>query len=205
MSDVKEEKKVEIREEEHVETKEGTKEKEIKTEETPKDEEKGREIIVRRRYHPLSMFREMDRFFSDITRWFDDMFWRPSRFFDFEPFSLKVFDDSYFFRTPLANVSEDDEGYHMTAELPGLEKGDLEITIHDGTLEIKGERKEEREEKKEGYVRKEYSSSSYYRSFRLPENVDEENIDATLDKGVLKLDLPKRELEEKEKKKIEVK
>ena len=195
MSDVKEEKKVEIKEEEHVKTKE----------ETPKDVEKGTDITLRRRYHPLTMFREMDRFFSDITRWFDDMFWRPSRFFDFEPFSLKVFDESDFFRTPLANVTEDDKGYQMTAELPGLEKGDLEITIHDGTLEIKGERKEEHEEKKEGFVRKEYSSSSYYRSFRLPENVDEEKIDATLEKGVLKLDMPKKEIEEKESKKIEVK
>jgi len=133
------------------------------------------------------------------------MFWRPSRFWDFEPFSLKIFDEDDFFRTPLANVTEDESGFHMTAELPGLEKGDLEITIHDGDLEIRGERKEEHEEKKEGYVRKEYSSSSYYRTFKLPENVDEEKIDATLDNGVLKLDLPKKVIEEKEKKKIEIK
>ena len=205
MSDVKEEKKVKIREEESIETKEEIKEKEVKTEETPKEEDKGKELTVRRRYHPLSMVKEMDRFFGDITRWFDDTFWRPSRFFDFEPFSLKEFDDSKFFRTPLSNVSEDDTGFHLTAELPGLEKGDLEITIHDGNIEIKGERKEEHEEKKEGFVRREYSSSSYYRNFKLPENVDEEKIDATLDKGVLKLDLPKKEMEEKERKQIEVK
>ena len=205
MSDVKEEKKIEIREEEDIKTKEDPKEKETKIEETPNEEEKGRELTLRHKYHPISMFREMDRFFGDITRWFDDMFWRPSRFFDFEPFSLRVLDDSDFFRTPLANVSEDEMGYQMTAELPGLEKGDLEITIHDGTLEIKGETKEEHEEKKEGFVRKEYSSSSYYRSFKLPENVDEEKIDATLDKGVLKLSLPKKEIEERERKKIEIK
>ncbi len=204
MSDVKEEKKVEVKEEEHVEAKEEPKETEIKTEETP-EEEKETDMTLSRRYHPLSMFRNTDRFFSDISKWFDDMFWRPSRFFEFEPFSLKVFDESDFFRTPLVNVTEDEKGYQMTAELPGLEKGDLEITIHDGTLEIKGERKEEHEEKKDGYVRKEYSSSSYYRSFKLPENVDEEKIDATLDKGMLKLDMPKKELKEKESKKIEVK
>ena len=64
---------------------------------------------------------------------------------------------------------------------------------------------EEHEEKKEGYVRREYSSSSYYRTFKLPENVDEEKIDATLDNGVLKLDLPKKVIEEKEKKQIEIK
>ncbi|MFX1338564.1 MAG: Hsp20/alpha crystallin family protein [Promethearchaeota archaeon] len=199
MSDVKDEKKIEVKQE-HEEAKE-----EMKIEETPKEETRDTELSVRQRYHPLSMFRNMDRFFGDVTRWFEDMFWRPSRFWDFEPFSLKVFDEDDFFRTPLANVTEDDKGYQMTAELPGLEKGDLEITIHDGTLEIKGERKEEHEENKEGYVRKEYSSSSYYRSFKLPENVNEEKIDATLDKGVLKLDLPKKEIEEKESKKIEVK
>jgi HSP20 family protein len=200
MSDVKEEKKVEIKKEEHKEASEET-----KIEETPKEETKDTELTVRQRYHPLSMFRSMDRFFGDITRWFDDMFWRPSRFWDFEPFSLKIFDEDDFFRTPLANVTEDESGFHMTAELPGLEKGDLEITIHDGDLEIRGERKEEHEEKKEGYVRREYSSSSYYRTFKLPENVDEEKIDATLDNGVLKLDLPKKVIEEKEKKKIEIK
>ncbi|TFG26101.1 MAG: Hsp20/alpha crystallin family protein [Promethearchaeota archaeon] len=199
MSDVKDEKKIDVKQE-HKATKEET-----KIEETPKEETKDTELSVRQRYHPLSMLRNMDRFFGDITRWFDDMFWKPSRFWDFEPFSLKVFDEDDFFRTPLANVIEDENGFHMTAELPGLEKGDLEITIHDGSLEIKGKRKEEHEEKKEGYVRREYSSSSYYRTFKVPENVDEEKIDATLEKGVLKLDLPKKTIEEKEKKKIEVK
>ncbi|MFX1394795.1 MAG: Hsp20/alpha crystallin family protein [Promethearchaeota archaeon] len=199
MSDITEEKKVEIKEKELSETKE-----EIITEKTPKEEKKEGQIELRQSYRPLSMFRGIDRFFNDINRWFEDMFWRPFRW-DFEPFSLKLFDEDDFFRTPLSNITEDDEGYHLTAELPGLDKGDLEIKIHDGSLEIKGEKKEEHEEKKDGYVRKEYNSSSYYRTFKLPENVDEDKIDATLDKGVLKLDLPKRELEEKEIKKIEVK
>ncbi|MFW9897830.1 MAG: Hsp20/alpha crystallin family protein [Candidatus Thorarchaeota archaeon] len=198
MSDIKEEKKVEIREEEHTGTKE-----EPKIEETPKEESKEGQIELRRQYRPLSMFRSIDRFFNDITGWLDDMFWRPFRW-DFEPFSLKLFDED-FFRSPLSNVTEDDEGYHLTAELPGLDKGDLEIKIHEGILEIKGEKKDEHEEKKEGYVRKEYSSSSYYRTFKLPENVNEDKIDATLNKGVLKLDLPKKEIEEKKVKEIEVK
>ncbi len=201
MSDIKEEKKVEIKEEEHTETKEVT----PKTEETPKEEKKGGEIELRRRYRPLSAFRSMDRFFNDLTRWFDDFFWRPMRLWDYEPFSLKIFEEDPLFRIPLANITEDDESYSITAELPGLEKGDLEITIHDGTLEVKGEKKDEHEEKKEGYIRREYSSSSYYRYFKLPENIDEDNVDATLEKGILKLKLPKKEEEKKETKKIEVK
>ena len=161
--------------------------------------------MTTRRTGPLSTFGTIDRFFNDMTRWFDDFFWRSSRFWDFEPFSLKMIDDDPFFRTPLSNITEDESGYHLTAELPGLEKGDLEISIHDGTLEIKGEKKDELEDKKDGYVRREYSSSSYYRSFKLPENIDDDKIDACFEKGILKLDLPKKEVAEKENKRIEVK
>ncbi|MFX1274306.1 MAG: Hsp20/alpha crystallin family protein [Promethearchaeota archaeon] len=186
-----------------VKTEHSKTEEEAKKEEISKDEKKGE--LSMRRYHPLSTFGTIDRFFNDMTRWFDDFFWSPTKIWDFEPFSLKFFDADPFFRTPLSNITEDDAGYHLTAEIPGLEKGDLEITIHDGNLEIKGERKDNHEEKKDGYVRREYSSSSYYRSFKLPENIDEDKIDATLDKGILKLDLPKKEIEEKEKKKIDVK
>ncbi|MFX1321771.1 MAG: Hsp20/alpha crystallin family protein [Promethearchaeota archaeon] len=193
MTEIKEDKKVEIKGKKPLESEEGN----------SKEEQKKGELQLRR-YRPLSIFGGIDRFFDEIDRSFRD-FWRPSRFWDFEPFNLSVFDENKFFRTPLTNISDDGDKYSITAELPGLDKGDLEITIHDGHLEIKGGRKEEYEEKKEGYVRKEYSSSSYHRSFSLPENIEEDKIDATLDKGVLKLTLPKKEEEKKEKKKIEVK
>ncbi|MFX1590853.1 MAG: Hsp20/alpha crystallin family protein [Promethearchaeota archaeon] len=190
MSDIKEEKKVEIHEEEQ-----------------PKNEseenEKSRDITVRK-YRPLSTFSTIDNLFNEMDRFFAD-FWRPTRFWDFEPFRMRIFDEDPFFRTPLANIEEDNDKFNIIAELPGLDKGDLEITVKDGVLEIKGEQKKEKEDKKEGFVRREYRSSSYYRSFNLPENVDEENIDAKLEKGILKLTLPKKEEEKKEKKKIEVK
>ncbi len=182
----------------------GEHEVEKKNKEKSKEEDKKGELTLRR-YRPLSTFGTIDRLFNDMNRWFDDLFWRPSRLWDYEPFSLKVFDEDSFFRTPLSNITDDGDSFSITAELPGLDKGDLEITIHDGNLEIKGEKKEEHEEKDKGYVRKEYSSSSYYRTFSIPENIDEEKIDATLDKGILKLHLPKKEEEKKEKKKIEVK
>jgi len=190
MSDIKEEKKVEINEEGH---------SEIKDEKT-QEEEKTRDITLRR---PLSPFRTIDTIFNEMDRFFTD-FWRPTRFWDFEPLSFKVFREDPFFRTPLANVEENEDNFNITAELPGLDKGDIEITVKNGFLEIKGEQKEEHEDKKEGYVRKEYSSSSYYRSFKLPKNVNEDAIDAKLDKGILKLILPKKEEEKKETKQIEV-
>jgi len=177
--------------------------KEIKEKPIEKEEKKA-EIQVRNRHRPLASFRDTYRFFDDIDRFFMD-FWSPTRFWNFEPDILSLFDDDKFFRSPLTNIVDEGDQFKITAELPGLEKGDIVITVHDGTLEIKGEQKNEIEESKEGYVRKEYSSSSYHRSFKLPENIDNNKIEANLDKGVLKLSLPKIEAEKKEKKKIEVK
>lgn len=191
MSDVNEEKKVDNKTNDKEEIKEEPAEK------------KG-EIQLRNRYRPLSIFRDIDRFFDDIDKFFID-FWRPSRLWSFEPFTMNLLEDEKFFRTPLANIVDEGDHFSITAELPGLEKGDIEITVHDGNLEIKGEQKIEYEDKNEGYVRKEYSSSSYYRSFKLPENIDDDKIDAKLENGVLKLSLPKVEEEKKENKKIQVK
>ncbi len=188
MSDIDEAKKVDIK----VDDKEENEEKPVE-----KEEKKG-EIQVRSRYQPLS------RFFDEIDKFFMD-FWRPTRFWNFEPFTLSLFDDDIFFRSPLTNIVDEGDHFRITAELPGIEKGDIEISVHDGTLEIKGEQKNEIEESKEGYIRKEYSSSSYQRRFKLPENIDEDKIEANLEKGVLKLNLPKIKEEKKEKKKIEVK
>ena len=73
-------------------------------------------------------------------------------------------------------------------------------------MEIKGEHKEEKKEEKEGQlVRREYHSSSYYRAFNLPENIDEDKIDANLEKGILTVKIPKVTPPEPEKKKIEIK
>jgi HSP20 family protein len=177
------------------------KKEEKKAENVKKEDEKSRELSIRRE-SPFSLFQQMDRMFDDLWNRFDNStFW---------PFSKRRYhpikwEEVPIFRTPLANITEDDKSYNIIAEVPGLNKGDLEITIHEGTLEIKGEQKIEKEEKKEGFIRREYSAASYYRAFSLPENIDEDAIDANLDKGILKVLIPKKEPEKKEKKKIEVK
>jgi HSP20 family protein len=164
------------------------------------NEKKSHELAVRRE-SPFSLFQEMDRMFDNLWRGFDDYFW-PFRRRRYEPIK---WEELPVFRTPLSNIVEDEDKYSITAELPGLDKGNIQITFHDGMLEIKGEQKEERKEEKEGYVRREFSSASYYRAFSLPENIDEEAIDASLEKGLLNVKIPKKEPEKKEKKKIEVK
>ncbi|MFX1410125.1 MAG: Hsp20/alpha crystallin family protein [Promethearchaeota archaeon] len=171
--------------------------KDIKKE---KDEKKTHELAVRRE-SPFSLFQEMDRMFDNLWRGFDEHFW-PFRRRRYEPIR---WEDLPVYRTPLSNIVEDEDKYNITAELPGLDKGDIEITFHDGMLEIKGEQKEEKKEEKEGFVRREFSSASYYRAFSLPENIDEGAIDAILEKGLLKIKIPKKEPEKKEKKKIEIK
>ena len=167
---------------------------------TNKNEKKSRELAIRRE-SPFSLFQEMDRMFDSFWRNFDESFWPFSRR-RYEPIK---WEELPFYRTPLSNIVEEEKIYNITTELPGLDKGDLTITFHDGMLEIKGEQKQEKKEEKKGFVRREFSSASYYRAFNLPENIDSEAIDAKLDRGLLKITIPKKEPEKIEKKKIEVK
>ncbi len=151
-----------------------------------------------------SVFDRVQRVFDEVDAYFRN-FWMPTSLWDFRPFSLKLFEEDEFFRTPLANIKDEGDHFLITAELPGLDKSDIEITVNDGRLEIKGVQETKEEEKGKGYIKREYYSSKYYRCFSLPENIDEDKIEASLDKGILKITLPKIEVPEKEKKKIEVK
>ncbi|MFX1397999.1 MAG: Hsp20/alpha crystallin family protein [Promethearchaeota archaeon] len=179
--------------------------KKEKTNEEKKEDKKSREITVRRE-NPFSLFQEMDRLFDSLSSsFFNDWYWPFSRR-RYQPLSLEIRDTEPIFRTPLANISEDGDNFLITAELPGINKGDIELSVQDGMLEIKSEYKDETKEEKEGeLIRREWHSSSYYRAFKLPEHIDESKIDANLDKGVLTIKIPKVEPPKPEKKKIEIK
>ncbi len=177
--------------------------KKEKSNEEKKEDQKSREITIRRE-SPFSLFQEMDRLFNDMQRNFFEEW--PFGIRRQRPFSLIIRDNEPIFRTPLSNITETEDFFSISAELPGLDKGDIEISIQDGNLEIKGEVKEEKKEEKDGeLVRREYRSSSYYRCFNMPDNIDEDNIDANLDKGILTVKIPKVESVEPEKKKIKIK
>lgn len=92
---------------------------------------------------------------------------------------------------PNVDVVERDGEYSISAELPGMEEKDIEVSIANGVLTVRGEKKQEREEKKENYYISERRFGSLQRSFRLPENVDADKIDAHFKNGVLTLTLPK--------------
>jgi HSP20 family protein len=173
--------------------------------EETKGNQKSQELSLRRE-RPFSLFQKMDRMFDDMKRDLSDWFYWPFERRKWRLSSLKFPEEEAWFRTLLTNISEEKDGFNIKAELPGIHKGDIDINISDGVMEIKGEAKEEQKEEKEGeFVRKEYRSSSYYRAFNLPENIDEDAIDASFDKGILTIDIPKTQPTEPEKKNIEIK
>ncbi len=181
---------------------------EVKKRNMNKDNEdiKERRELILRRKNPTSLFQSMDQIFNDLKRNFFNEWYYPCNRSISPTLSILEINKEPIFRTPLANIIEDDINFKITTELPGLNKGDIEISLLDDNLEIKGETKEKKQEGKEGeLVRREYRSSKYYRCFKLPENMDEENMDAILENGVLTINIPKKEISKKEKKKIHIK
>lgn len=102
------------------------------------------------------------------------------------------------------DLSESDDAYEISAELPGMDETDVEVSLDNGLLTIKGEKKAEKEEKKKDYYLVERRYGSFRRSLRLPEGVAEGKIEAHFDKGVLKLVLPKQPEAKRKAKKIAI-
>lgn len=94
---------------------------------------------------------------------------------------------------PPVDIYEDSANVFIKAELPGMDQKDIEVKIENNTLILRGERKHEQEVKKENYHRVERFYGSFQRSFSLPQTVDQENVKASCDKGVLTIILPKKE------------
>ncbi|MEA1995457.1 MAG: Hsp20/alpha crystallin family protein [Campylobacterota bacterium] len=95
--------------------------------------------------------------------------------------------------SPAVDIYEDKGNIYLDVEVPGMKKEDVKVKVEDKTLTVSGERKLEKEEKKEGYYRVERSYGSFSRSFYLPDNVDPTKIKAKYEGGVLKLSIPKKE------------
>jgi HSP20 family protein len=146
--------------------------------------------------------RQIDRLFHDFERGLD--VWRP--------FGRSMFDLAPAWPTeitwgtvPAVDVVEKDKEYKVTAELPGMEEKNIEVKLSNGVLTIKGEKKEEKEEKKKNYYFTERRFGSFQRSFRVPEGVDTDKIEASFKNGVLTVSLPKSAEAQKQEKKITVK
>ncbi|RLE19497.1 MAG: Hsp20/alpha crystallin family protein [Acidobacteria bacterium] len=94
---------------------------------------------------------------------------------------------------PAVDVYESENAIEIKADLPGMTEKDIDVTVENNMLTIKGERKFENEEKRESYHRIERQYGSFYRSFQLPNTVDVTKINANFKNGILELALPKRE------------
>ncbi len=120
----------------------------------------------------------------------------PSVFNDFFKPWNEWFDDSGFLgrtmNVPAVNITEHKNEYKVELAVPGMKKDDFKIDVDGNMLTISSEKEESSEEKEKRFTRKEYSYSSFSRSFTLPEEINLEKIEAKYEDGVLKLSLPRR-------------
>lgn len=131
---------------------------------------------------PWRPFHELE----DVERRLDEILGRPSlpRVWRRFPFEAKEW-------LPAAEMFEKEDRFVVKAELPGMKEEDVDISVTDDTLTIKGEKKSESEVKEEDYYFSERSYGSFFRSIALPSNVDAKRIEACFDDGILEIDLPK--------------
>ena len=129
--------------------------------------------------------------FLELDRFFDDFLIEPAQFRS----ELKM---------PKMDIKEYENKYDILVEIPGIDKEDIEIEIHNDILAIKSEKETKKEEKDEdgNYIYRERSYRNFNRQIRLPDNVKKDDVKASMDKGILKLELLKSE--PKPKKKIEI-
>ncbi len=126
------------------------------------------------KFEPL---KDLELFRSNIRRFFDDF---PTRDFGFV--------DNFH---PRIDISEDEKKVYVEAEIPGVTKKDLKISVQDNILTISGEKKKVEEKKDKNYYRAERIFGSFTRSFTLPEDVDVEKIDAKFEDGILNISIDK--------------
>jgi HSP20 family protein len=127
-----------------------------------------------------SLRTEMDRLFDNFT----------SRF-GVAPFFQTRFDTSLSLPSPAVDITEEEGAFNVSAEVPGMSEKDINVSLSGDTLTIKGEKRQEREEKGDNRYLSERSYGAFQRSFSLPEDVDREKIAASFAKGVLTVTLPK--------------
>ncbi|MFD2246864.1 Hsp20/alpha crystallin family protein [Pontibacter ruber] len=133
-------------------------------------------------------------FFTDVDRFFDqDLFMLPMHW-------RKQFETS----VPAVNIRENDKEYTIEVAAPGMKKDDFNIDMEEGMLTISCQKEQEQKEDKENYRRREYNYSSFSRSFSLPESVKPEDIKAHYENGVLLLNVPKTQEQQRPKKKIKI-
>ena len=146
-----------------------------------------------------TFFRDMDGLHKEMDRLFND-FWKDAG----RP-GLMTHGFTRGEIMPQVDETEDDKAFHVRVELPGMGKDDVDITLNDGRLTIRGEKKREEEDKGKDFYRSERSFGVFRRVLPIPGDVDEKRIEASFEKGVLNILLPKTDEAVKKVKHIPVK
>lgn len=144
--------------------------------------------------------RSLVRLHDEMDRWFDEAFksfGMPSLVGGVEP-RLPAF------QRPKIDICGDDNCYQISLDVPGLSEADLSLQVKDDVLIIKGEREERSEDKEKQYYRVERSYGAFQRTLSLPDDANADEIKATLEKGVLKLEIPRRAEAKKDVKQIPI-
>lgn len=160
-----------------------------------KDKNTEKMELERRTPETVNPFQMMRRFSKNMERLFEDFrgFNFPTFFeTDFEPFRMELENVQWI---PQIEMLQNNGQFMVRADLPGLTKDDVKVELTDETLTISGERKEEKEEKREGFYRTERSYGSFYRQIPLPEGALTENAVATFRNGVLEITMPAQKIE----------
>jgi HSP20 family protein len=139
------------------------------------------EITLRR---PYDLWTDMDQLFDQFRTNFNDLFWRPDSAF------LSTFNE---LRTPMIDVADLGDKYEMKIEMPGIPKEKINIDVSPTSIEISAKHETGEEEKNKNWLRRERSSTRFYRSVEFPDEIKTDTVEAELKDGVLNLSLPKRE------------
>lgn len=141
------------------------------------------------------LWRPLEKLRQQVDHLFEDF----NRGSGLSPFSRRLFDVEPFWRRefigrglPAVDIAEKEKSFEITAELPGMDQKDIEIKLSDGSLIIKGEKREDKEENRKGYHLSERHYGSFERVFNLPKGVDADKIEAKFSNGVLSISLPKK-------------
>jgi HSP20 family protein len=131
--------------------------------------------------------RSLAKLTERMPSFFDDYFRPWNEWFDNGGLLGRVMN------VPAVNITEQKDEFQVSIAAPGLKKDDFKINVEGNMLTISSEKEESKEEKDKRFARKEYSYSSFSRSFTLPEEVNMEKIEAKYEDGVLKISLPRKE------------
>lgn len=145
-------------------------------------------------------------FGGDLDRMFDDFFaMSPFRWLTSPEWALGKWGTSVSGAFHRADILDKGDAYEIDVEVPGMVEKDLDLALSDGFLTVSGQSTQEEEQRAEGRYLSERSYGAFSRRFRLPENIDTDKIDASLENGLLKIVLPKTADVASQEKKIAIK